>query len=144
METKELKEINVVKNLNTTFEESLKSWMIIIYLFSPWEKRYWGITADWQYKFTLYKKWNNKENIVFWEDKIFSEFLWDNENTEKTWESIKEQVFESFEYSSLHNQLWWHWIPNKVFSLENINEIDDYLTELEKNKTKLDIKTVLN
>ena len=85
MESKEINETNVVKNMKTSFQESLKSGIVLTYLFSEWEKRFWWITLDWQYRFTLYKKWSNEDDIVFWETKIFSDFLWDDENSEKTW-----------------------------------------------------------
>lgn len=144
MESKEINETNVVKNINTSFQESLKSGIVLTYLFSEWEKRFWWITLDWQYRFTLYKKWNNNDEIVFWETKVFSELLWDNEDDEKTWKDIKEQALEAFEYSSIHHQLWWHWIPNKIFSLDNPEEIDEFFLELEKTETKWDINNVLD
>ena len=142
METRETNETNVVKNLNTTFQESLKSWLILTYIFSSNEKRFWWITADWQYRFILLKRWNNIDDLDFWETKNFWDFLDDGKG--KTLRTIIEDSQEWFSYTWIHYQLWWNILSPKTFNIDNIEEIDTFLIELEKSKTKWDINDILD
>jgi len=106
MELEEINKTNVVNDINTTFQESLKSWIILTYLFSSNEKRFWWITADWQYRFILLKKWDSLEDLDFWETKNFWDFLDDWKG--KTLKSIIEDSQDWFWYIWIHHQLWWH------------------------------------
>lgn len=142
MENKEINEMNLISDLNTTFQESIKSWLILTYLFSADEKRFWWVTSDWQYRFTLLKKWNSFEDLDFWETKNFWDFLDDGKG--KTLKTIIEDSQEWFSYTWIHNQLWGHILSPTNFSLEQINKIDSFLIELEKIKTKWDINNVLD
>jgi hypothetical protein len=141
MEFKEINETNVVNNLNTTFDESLKSWVILTYLFSSEEKRFWWVTWDGQYKFTLLKEWDSINDLKFWETKVFWDFL-DNDEW-KTLKGIIEDSQEWFWYTSIHNQLWGHLLEPKAFEIENINDIDSLLIELKRQYVKWDINDIL-
>jgi hypothetical protein len=142
MKIEEINKTNVVKNINTTFQESLKSWIILTYLFSSNEKRFWWITVDWQYRFILLKKWDSLEDLDFWETKNFWDFL--DDWKDKTLESIIEASQDWFWYIWIHFQLWWHILEPLKLNLDNINEIDNFLIELKKSKTKWDINNVLD
>ena len=144
METKEIYSNRVITKLNISITESLKSGFLVTYVFDVSWKRFYAITKDWQYSFIWKKTWNKID--ILQETQIFSQY---NEKEEMTFDDILEEYWFTEYCLHVNNMWWWNWFiieSNQLrsFSMENMEEIDNFFIVIEQNKTKWNINNILN
>jgi len=138
MKTEQLEhnENNVVVDLNTTFEESLKKWFYsIAWSEYEWRKRLLCMTKDWQYSF--YFAIENGELEMLWNRKEVVEWYTLDQSIEEL------QWFFSFQhdYFSIYDYKKYELNEN---DLKDIWKLENLLIEIRKELVKWDINKILD